>query len=44
MSTAERTTKICSEISTILAKKDEDYGESFHRLFLQEGLAAPGSA
>lgn len=41
MTTTERTRKICSEISTILAKKDEDYGESFHRLFLQEGLAAP---
>lgn len=40
MSTTERTTKICSEISTILANKNADYGESFHLLFLQEGLAA----
>lgn len=36
-----RITEICSEISSILAKKNEDYGDSFHLLFLQEGLAAP---
>lgn len=41
MTTTERMEKICSEISTILAEKNEDYGDSFHQLFIQEGLAAP---
>lgn len=39
--TVKLTRKICSEIDTILIKKNEDYGDSFHSLFIQEGLAAP---
>lgn len=38
--TIKRTREICKEISSTLAKKNEDYGDSFHTLFLQEGLAA----
>lgn len=38
--TIELTRKICSEIDMTLIKKNEDYGDSFHTLFLQEGLAA----
>lgn len=38
--TIKLTTEICKEISATLAKKNEDYGDSFHSLFLQEGLAA----
>lgn len=38
--TIKLTRKICSEIDAILIKKNQDYGDSFHSLFLQEGLAA----
>lgn len=38
--TVKLTRTICSEIDTLLIKKNEDYGDSFHSLFIQEGLAA----
>lgn len=38
--TIKFTRNICSEIDEILIKKNQDYGDSFHTLFLQEGMAA----
>lgn len=38
--TVKLTRKLCSEIDETLIKKNQDYGDSFHALFLQEGLAA----
>ena len=30
---------ICEEIKTLYAKKNADYGDSFHETFLEEGFA-----
>ena len=33
--------KICEELNSIYAKKNNDYGDSFHISFLEEGMAMP---
>ena len=38
-SKAERHADICKEINALYAKKNHDYGDSFHQTFLEEGLA-----
>ena len=31
--------KLCEELNTLYAKKNADYGDSFHQTFLEEGYA-----
>lgn len=31
--------KICEELNSLYERKNHDYGDSFHRTFLEEGLA-----
>lgn len=31
--------EICEEISDLYAKKNHDYGDSFHQTFVEEGMA-----
>lgn len=38
-SNVERHADICKEINALYAKKNHDYGDSFHQTFLEEGLA-----
>ena len=33
--------KICEELNALYAKKNHDYGDSFHLSFLEEGMAMP---
>ena len=37
----ERHKKICDELNTLYAKKNHDYGDSFHISFVEEGMAMP---
>ena len=32
---------LCDEINTLYAKKNHDYGDSFHQTYLEEGMAMP---
>lgn len=40
-SKVERHEKICEELNALYAKKNHDYGDSFHLSFLEEGMAMP---
>lgn len=31
--------EICTEINELYAKKNHDYGDSFHQTFVEEGMA-----
>ena len=35
----EKHQKICEELNTLYAKKNHDYGDSFHISFVEEGMA-----
>lgn len=35
----EKHLKICNELNTLYAKKNHDYGDSFHISFVEEGMA-----
>lgn len=35
----EKHKKICDELNTLYAKKNHDYGDSFHLSFVEEGMA-----
>ena len=35
----EKHKKICEELNTLYAKKNHDYGDSFHLSFVEEGMA-----
>jgi hypothetical protein len=35
----EKHKKICEELNSLYAKKNHDYGDSFHLSFLEEGMA-----
>ena len=35
----EKHQKICSELNALYAKKNHDYGDSFHLSFTEEGMA-----
>lgn len=36
----ERHANLCAELNMLYSKKNDDYGDSFHDTFLEEGLAA----
>ena len=35
----EKHSKICNELKALYAKKNHDYGDSFHLSFVEEGMA-----
>ena len=35
----EKHQKICNELNALYAKKNHDYGDSFHISFVEEGMA-----
>lgn len=37
----ERHADICKEINALYARKNHDYGDSFHQTFTEEGMAMP---
>ena len=39
MSKVEKHKKICEELNALYAKKNHDYGDSFHLTFVEEGMA-----
>lgn len=41
MSKAERHEQICDEIKSLYKRKNADYGDSFHKTFIEEGMAMP---
>ena len=41
LSKVEKHKKICEELNSIYAKKNHDYGDSFHISFCEEGMAMP---
>ena len=41
MNKVEKHKKICDELNTLYAKKNHDYGDSFHISFVEEGMAMP---
>lgn len=32
---------ICDELNVLYARKNHDYGDSFHQTFVEEGMAMP---
>ena len=42
MTNTERHMKICEELNAIYDKKNHDYGDSFHKTFVEWGPAAAG--
>ena len=41
MNKIEKHKQICEELNSLYAKKNHDYGDSFHISFLEEGMAMP---
>lgn len=41
MTKVERHRKLCEQLNAIYAKKNHDYGDSFHTTFLEEGMTMP---
>lgn len=41
MTKVEMHKALCEELNRIYAKKNHDYGDSFHQTFLEEGMAMP---
>lgn len=41
MTKIEKHKKICDELNSLYAKKNHDYGDSFHISFEEEGMAMP---
>lgn len=39
MTKVERHAEICQELNELYARKNHDYGDSFHATYLEEGLA-----
>lgn len=39
--TIEKHKSICAELTDIYERKNNDYGNSFHQTFLEEGMAMP---
>ena len=37
----ERHKRICLALNNLYAKKNHDYGDSFHQTFVEEGMAMP---
>lgn len=42
MTKPERHMAICKELNDIYAKKNHDYGDSFHKTFVEWGMATAG--
>lgn len=40
MSSAERHQAICAQLNDLYQRKNHDYGDSFHKTFIDEGLSA----
>lgn len=40
MSKVDRHKELCMAMNTLYAKKNHDYGDSFHEMFLEEGWAS----
>lgn len=41
MTKIERHKKICEDLHTLYVKKNNDYGDSFHLTYIEEGMAMP---
>ena len=41
LSKVEKHKQICDELNALYAKKNHDYGDSFHISFVEEGMAMP---
>ena len=41
MSKVDKHRKICEELNALYAKKNHDYGDSFHISFVEEGMSMP---
>ena len=41
MNKVERHLKICTELNILYEKKNHDYGDSFHKTYVEEGMAMP---
>lgn len=41
MNKIEKHKQICEELNSLYAKKNHDYGDSFHISFLEEGMSMP---
>ena len=39
LSKVQRHAQICKEINDLYARKNHDYGDSFHQTFIEEGMA-----
>lgn len=39
MANIERHAQICGELNALYKRKNADYGDSFHKTFLEEGMA-----
>lgn len=40
MTNVEKHKRLCEDLHELYAKKNEDYGDSFHKTFLAEGMTA----
>ena len=40
-SNSDRHRNICDELNTIYVRKNHDYGDSFHKSWIEEGMAMP---
>ncbi len=41
MTKVEKHMELCKKLNDIYAKKNHDYGDSFHDTFVEEGMAMP---
>ena len=41
MNKIERHNRICDELNDLYERKNKDYGDAFHKSFLEEGMAMP---
>lgn len=41
MNKVERHLSICVELNALYEKKNHDYGDSFHKTYVEEGMAMP---
>ena len=41
MNKVERHLKICTELNALYEKKNHDYGDSFHKTYVEDGMAMP---
>ena len=41
LSKVEKHKRICEELNALYAKKNHDYGDSFHISFVEEGMSMP---